>query len=624
MASNDTAALVVALSAQLTKFEKDMDSAYGIADKSVKKIEDRFSKIDPGAGGAEFASKLEKLLTVGGIIGALTTLHDLVAELAKVGDQADRVGLTAEQFQTLRFAVVSTGGSVDSAGSFMDRFSRSISEAGRGAGELYKTFLVNNVAIKDQNGNLLPTTVLLGKFADLVKNAKNAQDAMNLAVLAGGRQAGPEFLNVLRGGAEGLKSWADEATNAGIIASDALIANAKRIESEYNKLWLLLKLGAQGFAVEATNSIKDTWQKLQDDTKGGATAIRTVWDAIVAYVASKPLKFFTDDELRRLEGLGITFGGGVGRTSGSIAVELPVPPKRPEPGKDLGSAGDGSTQLFNEQDEAFKKLLALEDQRIKLLGAEKDAIGLTAGQTEELKTKVNLETAAKKENIPPTEARKAAIAAEAAKVGQAAQAVDDYKRQWANFNNGLQFIGNNAIDILDGLRTKTLTGAQAVQQLTNSLIKAAEQALLLGTGPLANLFGTQSNVAGGTGGIFGGIGNLFKSGETTAAAPLIYGPGFASGTDNAPGGWSWVGEDGPELMNVPKGAQIVPNDISRSIGGGSTTQIVYSPIIDARGADANAVARLAQAQADDRRNFEKNVMQTVRGNLRLDAGALNR
>ena len=49
---------------------------------------------------------------------------------------------------------------------------------------------------------------------------------------------------------------------------------------------------------------------------------------------------------------------------------------------------------------------------------------------------------------------------------------------------------------------------------------------------------------------------------------------FAGGTDSAPGGWSWVGERGPELMNIPRGAQIIPHDRSvASSGGGQPVQI---------------------------------------------------
>ncbi len=40
------------------------------------------------------------------------------------------------------------------------------------------------------------------------------------------------------------------------------------------------------------------------------------------------------------------------------------------------------------------------------------------------------------------------------------------------------------------------------------------------------------------------------------------GRGFASGTQNAPPGWAWVGEEGPELMRMHGGEQILPADIS--------------------------------------------------------------
>jgi hypothetical protein len=36
-------------------------------------------------------------------------------------------------------------------------------------------------------------------------------------------------------------------------------------------------------------------------------------------------------------------------------------------------------------------------------------------------------------------------------------------------------------------------------------------------------------------------------------------PGYATGTDSAPGGLAWVGESGRELVNLPRGAQVIPN-----------------------------------------------------------------
>ncbi len=43
------------------------------------------------------------------------------------------------------------------------------------------------------------------------------------------------------------------------------------------------------------------------------------------------------------------------------------------------------------------------------------------------------------------------------------------------------------------------------------------------------------------------------------------GRGYASGTSNAPPGWAWVGEDGPELMRMHGGEQILPSHVSQEV-----------------------------------------------------------
>lgn len=48
-------------------------------------------------------------------------------------------------------------------------------------------------------------------------------------------------------------------------------------------------------------------------------------------------------------------------------------------------------------------------------------------------------------------------------------------------------------------------------------------------------------------------------------------PGFAGGVDNFGGGWAVVGEKGPEVLNLPWGSDIIPND---KIGGGSHVTVM--------------------------------------------------
>lgn len=49
--------------------------------------------------------------------------------------------------------------------------------------------------------------------------------------------------------------------------------------------------------------------------------------------------------------------------------------------------------------------------------------------------------------------------------------------------------------------------------------------------------------------------------------------GHAIGTSYSPGGLRWVGENGPELMNVPQGAQVIPHYKATQVTGGGDTNI---------------------------------------------------
>lgn len=70
-------------------------------------------------------------------------------------------------------------------------------------------------------------------------------------------------------------------------------------------------------------------------------------------------------------------------------------------------------------------------------------------------------------------------------------------------------------------------------------------------------------LAGATGGVLGKI------------------PGFASGTSFAPGGAAWVGERGPELVNLPRGSSVTPNH-RLAVGGGSSQPLLVQVVMDGK------------------------------------------
>lgn len=65
----------------------------------------------------------------------------------------------------------------------------------------------------------------------------------------------------------------------------------------------------------------------------------------------------------------------------------------------------------------------------------------------------------------------------------------------------------------------------------------------------------------------------------------------AVGTTNFPGGWSWVGEQGPELMRFPSGTQIMSNQMSRMFaersGGGGEVHKHYHVTVEGNLADVD-------------------------------------
>jgi hypothetical protein len=85
----------------------------------------------------------------------------------------------------------------------------------------------------------------------------------------------------------------------------------------------------------------------------------------------------------------------------------------------------------------------------------------------------------------------------------------------------------------------------------------------------------ESAFGGSTGGLFGGFFGGGGSAPTMSGTGLGAGTGglsfpmFADGTASAPGGMAIVGERGPELVNLPRGAQVVPN---HELGKGGSQQ----------------------------------------------------
>jgi len=149
-----------------------------------------------------------------------------------------------------------------------------------------------------------------------------------------------------------------------------------------------------------------------------------------------------------------------------------------------------------------------------------------------------------------------------------------YRRDLNNPDRANDEVESAVIDQLEGVRDSITSAVQKTLGIKNPILAALinsfiEQQLIK---PFLNGLGG----GGGGGGILSSIGGLIG----------IKIPGFAKGTNFAPGGPALVGEDGPEIVDLPRGARVIPNDQLNAraaasmtgLAAASTTRIVQ-PIV---------------------------------------------
>lgn len=140
-----------------------------------------------------------------------------------------------------------------------------------------------------------------------------------------------------------------------------------------------------------------------------------------------------------------------------------------------------------------------------------------------------------------------------------------------------------------------------------------------------------------TNGLFGKKDGSGKSGLISAAFNWLAGrPKHAKGTRNAPGGLSWVGEEGAELLEIPRGSKVYNHAESMALeaahqravsqaraataqsvsSGGITVSATYAPVYNISGGSTEEVMAKIEAQrAQDQASFAMRVAQAVNDGL---------
>ncbi len=575
--------------------------------------------------------------------GAIDITRDKLDQMVQIADKSRDATVSATFFQSFTAESLKLKTSVeDLEGALTHAFTATKDQSPVDLGkwevgeeritDVEKALRVYNETLAKTQGQTLQGLVLFRdadtqekKIVAVLEAMKQLNDLGQRAAALdlGERMFGAKFVDNIRQGktsAEGmLETIKATSASSNNIFSDDIVKRAKDIDDQ-------LKLAQQHLDRE----MKPTWESLANTM----LTIKSLWADVVELIAkaaglvgkinivdiatfvSNPAGFIAGRVAKNLLGLNST--GNPAKSQLAADAGLNDIGSNSANSRGTGAAptlkqtGTSRDRFETSADSIEKRTAATVAETAAIdLGTEARERAKIAAQLQAVAIQVNKE-AGLGENIVTAEQRQR-IDEVAAAYGRAAAAIENARSPLATFARESENVGKMlnqfAATSLDGMTnalasvvTGSKTAAQAFKELANSVFNdlariAIRQSI---TGPIAKALGGFD--------IFN-VGSIGKN---------------ASGTDNWQGGPTWVGEDGPEILNLPKGSQVIPNNIAMR-GGSASPGVVYAPTyhFDAGIGPADMALIQASIRMSEQRT-RGDVAGIMRGTLRNDRDYLNR
>jgi hypothetical protein len=519
----DTPQLIVAISARLDQFEKQLKEAGLIAEREIKNIETKTSQIAIGSA-----------IGVGTVKLIEAAMKEVVEQITKafnqmiaLGDAARKTGLDLQTIQRIGFTTRSAGIGDDEMFKGLDTAAAKMDEMNRHTTRLSEFLDQNNIKYKEQNGLVVDVNKGLEIAATLMSRAGSEFEKIEIAKMFGLTE---QWVKVLGEGPEHFRKMKDEAKNI-----EPEMRRLVQHSEKLKQMFIDVSAAMSGWGTRLVAEVLPAFEKVFD-------MLARIAGAIQAATVGGPLADFTKNMATNFEKAHLLIKKAL-----DDANRLPI---------EVNKRASGVNWAKPIQ-EGFDWLLRFDDQLSKhllLIQAEGEAVGKTAGEREALKQTALLEEAARRQGLTTeqalTEERKKQIQL----AGQAAQNLAVQKELYGRLASASRELGSalsNAFadSILEGKKLNDV-----LRDLSKTLARSA----------INQAFGMFFNPTAG-----GGPSPLLKLFGRQAGGPVRGGQAYV------------VGERGPELFVPNAGGMVLPNSVTKGGAGGNT----FAPItnIDARG-----------------------------------------
>lgn len=560
MPQTDVERLSVLIEANTKSYERAMVRIERKTDKAVRQSTRAVSRLDKGLSaaskgavtlGRSFAAAFGGTLALGGVAGLAGAVRGVTADMAKLAENADKVGLSVEDLQLVRLAGEEMGIAYGQADTAMQRFSRRIAEASTGAGELVKILRANNIELRDQQGNLRPQIEILKDYANLIQNAGSDQERLLLAFKAFDTE-GAAFVNVLRDGASGLETvfkrqrelnnLFDEETVRALKDVDQSFADvSKTIETNFKRVIVGITKDVNTAVTSFDGFTDSLGQFLTKNLGFFETAKERSQGALSAMeklrAAGLEVKKIDLSEFQKIkDGLSLDVAEGNGGTTKPTVV----------PGPTTKSSGRSASDRRAERIQNVVRALEFEAAQLRRTSDEQAVYNQLRSAGVELDSEAGQKIQGLTLHLEEAERRTRSLE----------------KTQQASIRSA-QFFGDVLTDGVRGLASGADKATDVVKRLAISLAEAALQAALLGQGPFGGAFGAPaSGTSSGIGGIIGSF--------------LKFLPGFATGGNFSVGGTGGTDSQLVAFRATPgERVSVTPPQTPQAGNGGGTLNIRF-------------------------------------------------
>lgn len=603
MANSESRALMVDVIARVDKLEKGMARAKKATGDSYNAIERRtgsfVTKVNGqlASVGKNFAAGFLGGIAAGGIAGIVAKISDVAKGIAEIGDQAKRAGVSLKAFQEWRYVAEANRIGIDQMTDGLKELNLRADEfVQTGKGSAAEAFMRLGYSAKDLETKLKdPSRLLLEIIDRLGKFDKAAQIRISDELFGG--SAGERFVELISQGEEGIRKTIDRAHELGAVMDDDVVAKAAELDRKFQEVTTTVATGLKTAIVESASALQDfintfegMWQRYQ--------------------------------QRRAAADLGALAGSLAGTQPGPAPINHTTPktdrlpkaewtPPTPPPGG-FGSSSKGSrSNAISEaerQAQAVRKLVDELQEELRLVGA--------------TNTERDISNALRRVNVDATSKEGQQIAQLITQINAETEARERAKEAAEKQHQAVENLFEMGADALTSMADGSLKAEDALKRLAAQLALAAAQAALLGSGPLAGLFGgglfggttsfAPGILSGARVGLFHKGGVVGQGGATTTVHPGV----FANAPRYHNGGIAGL-KPGEIPAILQKGELVIPRvptmpKIQAAGGGGGGVNVPIHITIDAKGADREGLARVEQQVARLKAELPSRVIEGVR------------